>query len=229
MIIFDLDDTLIQTSLHLIPQASERACEAMVDAGLNASTVAAETARREHILSGGEGDALAALTLRFGVRPGSEPGFVLSVGHRAFYQFEPAPEDIQCFPKARQVLSHLGRFHRLVLVSSGHEPTQRAKLEISGLGKFFDAVRIVPAEHSKQPAFRDIMLDFHMEAECILCVGDRLDREIADAGSLGMRTCLFRHGEYGSRVTKSGQMHFIIHRLDELISICAAGRERHSH
>ncbi len=194
-LIFDLDDTLMDTDGRLMAPAVREACSTMIEVGLDTDL---ETCVRERdrLFAAFPGkDINELLVNRFGARPGGTAQAIVDAGHAAFFHRE-VDESIEVFDHVHEMLAALKEHYRLYLVTSGSPETQMRKIELLALKPYFLAFHLIPAGQPKGIAFSEIMAATGHAPWQILCIGDRLDREIREAKALGMKTCQVRHGEY---------------------------------
>jgi FMN phosphatase YigB (HAD superfamily) len=222
-LVFDLDDTLLDTYRQLVPRASRDACRAMIASGLNTdleSCLQACVVRDKNLP---RRDLFQTLVDRFGTRSGEDAQAIAQAGHRAFYNRE-VETDIALFPGAREMLMELKSTYTLHLVTSGHRPTQSAKIEILQIESFFSSVHLVDpaAGQSKTDAFRKILASTGCEPGFHLSVGNRVDTDVAEARALGMKACWVRYGEYNHLQPTDNLEHaeFVIDRIEELKQTC---------
>jgi FMN phosphatase YigB (HAD superfamily) len=199
-VVFDLDDTLYDCLGQCVGAAHREAARAMVDAGAQATveqvleTRLALAALHPHDLD----DAVAAAFRS------AHPVRVAEAGRRAFHERDPGP--LAPFPFAADVVRHVRERCAAVLLTSGHPPTQRRKIEALGLAQAFDEVILDPSlgRPSKEEGLRRWLQASGVPAAAVLVVGDRVDAEIAAAVRLGMRALRVRGGEFAARPTPSG-------------------------
>ncbi|MBI5795746.1 MAG: HAD-IA family hydrolase [Planctomycetes bacterium] len=108
--------------------------------------------------------------------------------------------DITAFPDVIETLKRLkAQGYRLVLVTSGDKEIQRKKIDVLGLNnRYFDDIVITERNkgQSKKACFQEIMKRYDLQAEEVICVGDKIDDELAAGKSLGMVTVMFEHGRH---------------------------------
>ena len=196
-LIFDLDDTLMDTTGQLVVPAAREACEAMILAGLDADLEICIEERARLFAASPREDLYGNLVSHFGVKPGSCPEAVRLAGVRAFFHRE-VETNIQPFDRVPQLLETLMDHYGLHLVTSGSPQTQQQKIDILGLDGFFKSVYLVHPEmgQTKAEAFAKILEKEDLEPSRVLCIGDRVDREIKAANALGMATCHVHYGEF---------------------------------
>jgi len=108
--------------------------------------------------------------------------------------------DITAFPDVIETLKRLkAQGYRLVLVTSGDKEMQRKKIDALGLNnRYFDDIVITERNkgQSKKACFQEIMKRYDLQAEEVICVGDKIDDELSASKSLGMVTVMFEHGRH---------------------------------
>lgn len=229
-LVFDLDDTLLDTYRQLLPLATREACAAMVSAGLATDVetclLACNELRKQQIESSDDpsrNEVFFGLAQRFGVRDGVRPDDVVHAGLRSFYDRK-IETDISLFPGARETLSELRKRYDLYLVTSGTPSTQQEKIRILEIGDYFKQIICVDITKNerKYAAFASIMRMTGSNPERHLSIGNRIDTDIAEARMLNWKTCWVRYGEYADRepLNDSERPDFIIRDIKELIDIC---------
>jgi FMN phosphatase YigB (HAD superfamily) len=222
-IIFDLDDTLFDTTGFLIQPAATEACQAMVQAGLNTTVEKALALRTSILESRRVKNIWAEIVQAVGVAEGRSNETVAEEGFRAFYSRE-IREDIRVFGEVPEVLNRLKLDHHLFLVTMGSPTTQQRKIETLQIARYFERVYIVDLRQysDKSSALREIERQGLSTRDRVLSVGNRLDSEIYDSKKMGFKTCWIKRGEhsqdYPMRVEENPD--HIITSLRELIPLC---------
>jgi len=189
-LVFDLDDTLIDTSGQLIGPAHDEAAQAMIAAGLPGTLEEVATLRR-NLARAHPGESVDLMVAR---SLGCEDLAIVEAGHRAFYQRRVSTLDP--LPGVPELLAELRTSYRLFLVTVGHPPTQQRKVDLAGLVDSFDGVRYVDIlEPDKLPAIAGLLSEDSLRPEEVVVVGDRVDGEIRAARELGCWAVRVARGE----------------------------------
>jgi len=165
-VVFDLDDTLIDTRGRLLPAALARVAQA---AGVPVAKLKASGKRIEEVLAGVEGltpvrRAAAAAAWR------SE-------------EFPPFPP----LPGVRDLLARLKGRTWLALVTRGDPLRQRRKIEVTGLQPCFDelVIRPIEAPGTKRDDFLALLERRSLLPDRCAVVGDDPKDELLHAAVLG--------------------------------------------
>jgi FMN phosphatase YigB (HAD superfamily) len=222
-LIFDLDDTLLDTSNQLIPQASRESCLAMIESGLNATLEECIDTRAEFVRSTKRYDLYNEIVRKFGVRVGCDAANVARSGYDAFHNRE-VETHITPMPGVREMLEDLRQHYGLHLVTAGHRETQEAKLVILDFIALFDGIHHVDPTRGerKSEAFALIMASTARPPHRHLSIGNRLDTDIGEARRHGWKACWVRHGEYAhlQPTTPHERPDWTILSIQELMSTC---------
>ena len=100
--------------------------------------------------------------------------------------------------------------YRLLLVTSGDMEIQRKKIDVLGLNnRYFDDIVITERNKNqlKKACFQEIMKRYNLQAEEVICVGDKIDDELTASKSLGMVTVMFEHGRHYNAYLKEQNKH----------------------
>ncbi|MDP3512285.1 MAG: HAD family hydrolase [Sulfuritalea sp.] len=191
-VVWDLDDTLLDTSTEIIPRSHLAAATAMVEAGLNATIEEIHAYRMALAAQGAQGiDHLTAS--RFG---GSIS--VANAGERAFLS-----TDVGFVPVAAPVIEMLRRLRPRVehhLLTVGNTQRQIAKCHYGFDDDLFSSVHVLSPSHSMSKlAILQCVADCYGGPQRVIAVGDRPDAEISAANTLGMTSIRVRTGEHSRR------------------------------
>ncbi len=199
-IVFDLDDTLLDTSGTLVPIAVRRACLAMIDAGLPMTIDDALLRRAELLRHNPRVDTWTELAQ---AAPEPQRARIAEAGSSAFYRYNVDELPASAFrPQegALELLQFASQRSKLHLVSAGDEQTQRKKIERLEIEKFFSSIHLVqPGPGNKHRAFAEIAEKFRTSPdERFVSVGNRVDTDLGEAKTLGWSTVWIRAGEHVS-------------------------------
>ncbi len=219
-IAFDLDDTLIDTSRVLLPLATANAFKAMVSHGLQIDFKTFDDERKIGTLSMTHKKIFKVIADKFGTTSKEE---MATAGIEAFYNPE-LPEVLPILPGAKDNLLSLSKKYTLFVVTAGSVPTQKKKIEASGLSQFFQKAYTIDGfkNERKRIAFENILKNLSLKPEELISIGNRLSQEIHDAKELGCITCYFNYGEHVGEVARNDFEipDFTVESHKELISTC---------
>ncbi len=218
-IAFDLDDTLMDTSGILVPRASADAFSILINAGLKLSLSECEAKRLEIIKTFTHKEVFLHLANQFGTTSTVE---AVEAAIKAFYEPK-LPDQLPLLPMALDNIQKLKKKYKLFLVTAGIEKSQLLKAKALGIVDEFEKIYVTNSliKERKANAFLDIIKRTYIIPEELLCVGNSLHSEIADALKIGARACYFEFGEERGAVSEESQKpHFHVRHHRELISTC---------
>lgn len=225
-VVFDLDDTLLDTSGILIPAAARRAIETMLKASGRTDEIEKWLAKRTEIL---RADPRADVWLKLA----SGDDEIADIGRRTFFThpIEQLPEEaVRTTPGAFEILAWAEKHATLHLVTSGDLTTQQKKIERLGVGHFFESIQVVDAKHAfvsnatrtKFEAFGKIQAtEPDLRAHDFISIGNRVDTDLGEAKRHGWKTAWIRYGEHAT-LTPQNEFEipdFEVASLAELLSI----------
>lgn len=110
-------------------------------------------------------------------------------------------EALSLTPEVRDLLKQLRSRHKLLLLTNGDAETQREKVEAVKCEEFFDAV-VIAGDYAEQKPFPSIFqLCFSklgVEAQDCVMVGDSLDSDIQGGVNAGVRATVWIHRADGT-------------------------------
>lgn len=219
-IVFDLDDTLFDTWDKCTKPATAESCTAMIKAGLNCTLESCVAEREVAYRKNPRKDPYEHLVQKFGLRENAIATDVCEKGRVAF-QSRKVESDIVLFPGVQRTLSELKIKYLLFLVTSGDPATQKQKVQLLKIKDFFTHIFYVDSlkKQKKSTAFLEIMDHTSISADQVVCVGDRIDREIAEGKQVGFTTVLLErdHNQNFEPAQPSENPDFRIKKLSELI------------
>ncbi|NUN05437.1 MAG: HAD hydrolase-like protein [Bdellovibrio sp.] len=219
-IAFDLDDTLLDTSGILVPAAAQRACEAMIAAGVQCSLEECLQMRHDLASQQSHTEIFRGIIQRYGT---SQPEKAVEGALQEFYN--PAvPATLPLMPGAIENLQYLKSNYQLFLVTMGSKTSQEQKIKALGIAQHFKKIYILNGfiGEKKDLAFRDILASEQHAPAQLLSIGNRLSSEIRDGKRLGTDTCYFAYGEHVGETPQFPEDHpdFTITTHQELIQVC---------
>lgn len=187
---FDLDDTLVDTSRHLVEPALRQSYQVFCENGLNLKFDDFLTSYRKFKKQNTKQSFFAHISEAEGIAGAKEAADI-------FYSCE-ITTALEPFPGAREVLAQLSTKHTLFLVTFGHPGKQAQKVRLLDIGGYFKGIHYVNRQEreTKFNVFEKIIKELEILPENVLCVGNRLDDEILAGNQLGCKTCWVRHAEY---------------------------------
>ena len=218
LIIFDLDDTLIDTTGSITPGLLQKALHGMVKAGLKVDSFedALATLRRLDLTAE---SALHTLQ-EFMELVDADPS-LLSIGEQIIYG--EIAEDFSVFPldEAYEVLEQLKEQHSLALVSIGQQERQMRKMENAGLDSTIFSKIVILQQENKKPAYQKVLEEINAQpAKTVVC-GDRIERDLTPAKQLGCKTIHMRWGRgLGMKARRlHSDVDFTVYRLNQIQEI----------
>lgn len=191
LIIFDLDDTLVDTSRSITPYRLQEALRAMVEKGLPVSDFASSLKNLIEVDSESP-NAEYALKV-FLQKMGAEEHF-FEVGKEIVYRNKDLTMDVHATADAASVLQKLSRQHTLALVTVGEEDLQRLKLKKAGLDVTVFSMIVVTPHKDKKAHYAKIIEDLKVRPNEIVVCGDKIDIDLLPAKELGLTTVHMKHG-----------------------------------
>ncbi|MCI5052611.1 MAG: HAD family hydrolase [Simkaniaceae bacterium] len=218
LIIFDLDDTLIDTTYSITPNKLEKALERLMNAGATIGdfNTALEALKRLDETAMSSSNSLAEFLEINELGP--------KMKNLAFDEMRSNDlKDIgvACREGLEEMIEELSCDHTLAIVTSGDENLQRQKMEKARipLRKFSEVIICPPG--AKEKPYRELMLDFELDPQEILVCGDRVKNDLLPAKKLGLITVHMRYGR-GLNCRDHGDLvDFEISDLNQLSDIIA--------
>lgn len=182
LIIFDLDDTLIETSQAITPFQLQRALTVLQLEGKEGEVFTLNRALGKARL------AVGALADRYGKSSAER-----EAAEKILYAPLPPEFSIPFAPGALEILNYLkSKGAELALVTAGEPSYQRQKVEKAGLDRGFFSMIAVSGEGGKKPFYEAAIKQF-LSRPAWVC-GDRVEGDLRPAHALGLRTVHIRQG-----------------------------------
>ncbi len=216
LIIFDLDDTLIDTTGSITPIQLEKALHEMVRAGLKVGPLneALATLRRMDLSS-----TSASQTLKEFLELVDGDPALISVGEKIVYG--DLPENMTVFPLeyAAEVLNNLKETHQLALVSMGKPHQQLFKLKSAGLDSTIFSKIVISEREDKKSSYKEVLEELNMPSDRTIVCGDRIKRDLTPAKELGCKTVQMLWGRGLNSTGAPADVDFTIRRLNQIEEI----------
>ena len=215
LIVFDLDDTLIDTSGCVTPLRLRQILE-MID-GRGASPKPFDSAM-ESLLALNEVSVSSLEAIRDTLE--RYDAMHLFEEARALYT-APLPPDfsVRTTPNAKNVLYDLhGKGHQLAIVTGGKQAFQLEKIKKAGFELSIFSKIMVSEDCNKKPYYEALLKEFsELPSDCVV-IGDRIPMDLLPAHELGFCTVHMRWGR--GRMWKSENwIDHSIRELSELLEI----------
>jgi FMN phosphatase YigB (HAD superfamily) len=205
LIIFDLDDTLIDTSGSVTPYKLKKVAQKML--GREPTSLEIEELRVINELTTKTQETIQIFASRHH----------LQLDETFTDLTTPLPKDFQvsCTPNAKEILETYSKKAILALVTGGHPPFQREKLEKAGIDATLFSKIAIPEDSKKKPFYQEISKEFSVDPSKIWVCGDRIPMDLAPARELGCKTIHMRWGR-GLKMVTAPWIDFAISDLSEL-------------
>ncbi len=215
LIVFDLDDTLIDTSGCAGPIKLKLALKAMISAGLKvASEKEAFALLQEidhHSPNGKE-------TIREFLQKQNADGSLLEAGTKAYYGKTEIDFPVNALEGVLEIIAELKKKHTLVLISTGVEEEQFRKMRSAGIPLTFFKKIIVCQEYNKKKYYQQVQQEFSCPHSEMLVCADKFETDLRPAQELGMKTVQMLWGR-ALKTPRTGNPDYQIRKIKELLKI----------
>ncbi len=218
-IIFDLDDTLFDSTGQNFKKALFSAVTEMKSLGL------------KHDIDTVVNDLIANVMADPGINKFNyiKEKYALTediceAGIKAYYNFQ--FDKIELFPGAEDLLNELSLRYTTGLITFGNQEVQNRKIEFLGLNKIFKHIIISPED--KYTSFVNMINLLGIKQNRILVVGDRIDSELKVGKKLGMQTVRLLKGKYKGLSPQNSfeTPDYVINRIQDLREILSKIEEK---
>lgn len=217
MIIFDLDDTLIDTSGSVTPFKMKECLRCLLEAGLPVPDFNAAYAE---LLDLNARCAKSKETVaRFVANRGGDPSLA-DLAVKELFTPLPANFEIPTTPNAKEILDFFRKSHILALVTGGHPPFQQEKLKKAGIDSSIFSKIAIPEDSIKKPFYEALIKEFSLDPRRVVVCGDRVAMDLAPAYELGFTTVHMKWGR-GTKIETEKWIDYSISDLIELKRIIA--------
>ncbi len=212
-IIFDLDDTLIDTSGCITPIKLERALRLMVEQGLELDDFQESLDFLLRLDKKSE-SAKSALEEFMEINE-FDPKFLPLAIQEVYHIFS---DEIPVFPTedAIEILSDLSYDHKMAIVSVGNSDYQMWKLKKAGIDSSLFCKILVLEEKNKKKCYQGIIQEMKLSPQEIVVCGDRIPIDLTPAKQLGCRTVHMKRGRGADVFSRNAGVDFTITNLSQL-------------
>jgi putative hydrolase of the HAD superfamily len=218
LIIFDLDDTLIDTSGSIIPFRLEAALNDMIRAGLSVDDFD-EALSRLKAMDETAHSTREALFEFLEIHEASSQ--LLDVGCQAVYGCKDFSFPVSTTESASEALLDLYKKHTLAIVSIGVKEIQFEKMKKAGIDTSLFSRIIICQDPFKKQSYQHLLEDLGVAPYNAIVVGDRIFRDLTPAKTLGCKTVHMRWGRGLHQRGDNKQVDFSISTLEQLRPIIA--------
>lgn len=211
LIIFDLDDTLIDTSGCVTPFKLKRALQIM----LGSVPTPSQIDEMNTINQASYRTIEAIGTFAKNHQIGKE---ALNLGIAELTTSLPDDFPVRCTPHAKEILEYYRKQSPLALVTGGYAPFQLEKMEKAGIEASIFSKIAVPEDSVKKPFYQGLFREFSENPADVWVCGDRVSMDLMPAWELGFKTIHMRWGR-GQRIQSAPWVDYSISDLSELRKI----------
>ncbi len=216
MIIFDLDDTLIDTSGTITPIMLQRALHSMIEHGLVVKDIF-QARFQLWVLDRKTSSSKETLKL-FLAHMRADPK-LLEIGMEEMSREFPSTIKVKPLKNAKKVLTWLSQKYTIALVTIGKPHFQKAKLEKSGIDSSLFSKIAIAGNSEKKLHYQRIMAELKKSPQETVVVGDRVEQDLVPAKELGCFTIQMRWGRGLHYKVFQNEVDYMISDLAEIKKI----------
>jgi FMN phosphatase YigB (HAD superfamily) len=213
LIIFDLDDTLIDTSRCITPVKLVDALHRICDAGLLLSDISAAE-RMIKQMDETKGSAKETL-IEFLEIHGADKKY-LEIGLKEIYENSSLEMPISPVEGALELLRDLEQAHQLALVTLGIPDRQLIKMKKAGIDPTLFCKIIVEENQNKKIHYQALAQEMNVLSSEVVVCGDRIALDLSPAKELGFNTIHVRRGRGVHSRGAMGDVDFTVTHLNEI-------------
>ncbi|MBS0651325.1 MAG: HAD family hydrolase [Verrucomicrobia bacterium] len=213
LIIFDLDDTLVDTSGCITPIKLEDALKRLVQEGLRIPdfSEALDLLKRLDLAADSAKFALSEFLEIHNADPALLPIGIQEIYDNISFDFPLNP-----LKDANEVLNDLSFFHQLAIVTIGKTPQQLTKLKKAGIDSGIFSKIIVAEAGNKKVHYQALADELgYAPTEIVVC-GDRIPIDLTPARELGYKTVQMR---WGRGLNSKGQPSDVDYKISSLLEL----------
>jgi putative hydrolase of the HAD superfamily len=215
LIIFDLDDTLIDTTAKLTPIIFKKALKMMIDEGLPISNEKKEFKKLLEIdkTSINSKESIKKFLSEINA---NEKFYDIAIN----VMIQPIDQDVKVFTtkNAKKTLKYLSNSHTLAIVSMGKEKFQFDKIQKAGIDTSIFSKIVITQKEDKGFYYKKIIEQLNFSYQNTYVCGDKIDVDLIPAKEIGCKTIHMRYGR-GKYLPQNINVDYTINLLDEIIGI----------
>lgn len=217
-IIFDLDDTLIDTSGCITPVKLERALHRMVEEGLELNDF--ERALELLLRLDKKSESAQCALEEFMEINDFDPKFLPAALNEVYNSFS---EEIPVFAveDAGEVLALLSYDHKMAIVSVGNPELQLRKLKKAGIDSSLFCKILVLEEKNKKKSYEALIQELNFSPSDVIVCGDRILTDLLPAKQLGCKTIHMKKGRGLNSIDGEPEVDFTITELSQISKVLA--------
>ena len=218
LVIFDLDDTLIDKWNTLFPATIEVAIKTMMNSGLKVSSFDGAVSRLSEINDNNSESLNSAMEIYLRELNSYTPKYI-EEAENSIRKMDFSGK-IKPLPGVVEMIEQLFTWGvNMVIVTKGEEEMQKRSFDISGLNpKNFRKIIAVPKD-SKIKAYNEILENLKILANETLIVGDRYEADLLPGKKLGAKVAWIPKGRGRINPPRKDQVDYIINNMNELTKI----------
>ncbi len=214
LIIFDLDDTLIDTLGSITPQKLKKAVEKMEVLGLRLKNKELEL---NSLLKFDQTSPSCKLSVEKFLEKYDKKKYLSIALQEIYNELDPS---IKILPQknALKILKDLRKRHLLALVTVGEKDIQYTKLKNAGIDcSLFSIIDVV--KEGKGPSYKKIIDTLKAKPEKTLVIGDKVEGDLLPAKKLDCITVFVKKGRGKNIVSDRSFVDYEIEELEEIKKI----------
>lgn len=215
LIIFDLDDTLIDTSGCITPFKMQECLKRLIASGVRTPEFSKAYAELLDLnqKSPRSIDAISAFGAKF---KASKVQIESAIAELT----SPLPESFRiCMtPFAKEMIEWSRKKGRIAIVTGGDPVFQKDKLKKAGIDTRLFSMIGIPEDSMKKPYYQALQTKFSLPSKEIWVCGDRIEMDLKPGFELGFKTVHMRWGR-GARLVSEKWVDHSISELSELKEI----------
>ncbi|MDX8431382.1 MAG: HAD family hydrolase [Candidatus Algichlamydia australiensis] len=196
LIVFDLDDTLIDTSGSVLPLLLQKVTEGL----------APKSQKQLERMNGSAKSSKESINEFFEISDLKKQSLK-----------NPSLHQIKTLDGVREVLRTLSLEHELALVTIGEESFQREKIKQAGIDLHLFSDVVVCKD--KYLVYGKLIQKYSCNPSQVVVIGDRIDRDLTPAKLLGCKTIHIKWGRGVNFSDRRGHVDFAVSNLKQILDI----------